>query len=199
MVNDFFGLSLRLLKRLPELFYQCSELETFFSLLLRCACIENINATKTHRDFIKELCQRLKDDLSEYQERQASGHEHHRESAHEQNIKQKQAMWAFFIQQGNNLVLMYITALLQVPPKEVASMFVDTLVSLCSTFRDDNVAYRWLEISLEHVPINVFTVENKIRLLNTLKANDTYFRQSALQVELDLLSKRARSSAIRST
>ena len=85
------------------------------------------------------------------------------------------------------------------PPRDVAEFFVDTLVALCVTFREDNVAYRWLENALQSVPINVFTQENKLRLLETLKfSEDAYFRQSALQSELDLLSKRARSSAIRS-
>ena len=63
------------------------------------------------------------------------------------------------------MVTMYIEALLIVPPKDVAEFFVETLVSLCVTFREDNLAYRWLENGLEHVPINVFTNENKLRLL----------------------------------
>ena len=95
------------------------------------------------------------------------------------------------------MVSMYIEALLHVPPREVTECFIDTLVSLCVAFRENSIAYEWLEASLHHVPITVFTIENKQRLLNTVK--DGYdFRQSSLQTELDLLAKRARSSAIRS-
>lgn len=36
---------------------------------------------------------------------------------------------------------MYIEALLRVPPRDVAEIFVDTLVSLCVTFRENDFAY----------------------------------------------------------
>jgi len=38
-------------------------------------------------------------------------------------------------------VQMYIEALLRVPPRDVAEIFVDTLVSLCVTFRENDFAY----------------------------------------------------------
>lgn len=79
---------------------------------------------------------------------------------------------------------MYIEALLKVPPREVAEYFTDTLVSICVAFREDNVAYSWLENGLVQVPINVFTEENKQKLLKTIRVgvdrNEEYFRQSGL-------------------
>ncbi len=61
---------------------------------------------------------------------------------------QKEVIWNFLMAQGSNLVQMYIEALLRVPPKDVAEIFVDTLVSLCVTFRDNDVAYSWIENGL---------------------------------------------------
>jgi hypothetical protein len=85
LVNDFFGLSLRYIKKAPGLFYQCNELETFVQLLLRCACIENLNAAKTHSNFIKEISKSIKEDLMEAQS--ASGH--HAESLQIECLSQK--------------------------------------------------------------------------------------------------------------
>ena len=92
-------------------------------------------------------------------------------------------MWNFLAAQGKALIHMYIEGLLHVPPREVAEYFTDTMVSICVAFREDNVAYQWLEAALVQVPINVFTDENKLRLLKTIRVDsgDEYFRQSSLQ------------------
>lgn len=88
-------------------------------------------------------------------------------------------MWYFLQAQGATLVAMYIEALLHVPPREVADFFVDTLISLIVAFRENKVAYEWVEAGLHQVPFTVFTAENKRRLLD--KCTDGFdFRQSSL-------------------
>lgn len=123
-------------------------METFFTLLLRCACIENQNAARTHCTFIKELSKRLKEDIAEAKERNFVAADHHSAVVEDQSLMQKEVIWNFLMAQGSNLVQMYIEALLRVPPKDVAEIFVDTLVSLCVTFRDNDVAYSWIESGL---------------------------------------------------
>lgn len=123
-------------------------METFFTLLLRCACIENLNAARTHCTFIKELSKRLKEDIAEAKERNFVAADHHSAVVEDQSLMQKEVIWNFLMAQGSNLVQMYIEALLRVPPKDVAEIFVDTLVSLCVTFRDNDVAYSWIENGL---------------------------------------------------
>jgi len=69
LVNDFFGLSLRYIRKNEELFYKSAELETFVQLLLRCACLESFNAVKTHSTFIVEISKNLKHQVMDARER----------------------------------------------------------------------------------------------------------------------------------
>ena len=50
---------------------------------------------------------------------------------------------------------------------------------------------------MDEVPITVFTQENKAKLIETVSPKNKNFRKSAVFHELELLCKRARSSAVR--
>lgn len=110
-------------------------------------------------------------------------------------IPRQQILWQFIRSKGAEMVTKYVEALLLVPPKDVASFYVDVLVQLCSCFMDNGESRGWLEVALALVPITVFTDENKLTLLDILC--DQNYRRSALMQEFDLLAKRARSSAVR--
>jgi hypothetical protein len=57
-------------------------------------------------------------------------------------------MWNFLANNGSALVLMYVEAILKVPSRDVAEFYTKTLVALCIAFREDNVAYGWLQNAL---------------------------------------------------
>lgn len=55
LVNDFFGLSTRYLRYNKEVFFSCSQFESFVTILLFAVGIESSEAATVHSRFIKEL------------------------------------------------------------------------------------------------------------------------------------------------
>ena len=49
----------------------------------------------------------------------------------------KTHLWNFFKQNGGAMILDYFTALLLVPPRDVAEVFVDAIGDLCVTFIEE--------------------------------------------------------------
>ena len=107
-------------------------------------------------------------------------------------------MKAFFGEYGGQIVKRYVEAILKVQPRDVADQYVDVISVLCDYFRlENNLPTIWLTLAMDEVPITVFTQENKVKLIETVSPNIENFKRSAVMHELDLLCKRARSSAVR--
>ena len=64
----------------------------------------------------------------------------------------------------------YVTALLSVPDKIVASDFIDVLVEVCIMVPDDSAI--WVSSSLELVPNTVLADENKENFVKMLADRD---------------------------
>ena len=76
--------------------------------------------------------------------------------------------------------------------------YCDVIVVLCDQFRlENNLPTMWLTLAMDEVPITVFTQENKAKLIEKVSPKIKDFSKSTLLHELDLLCKRARSSAVR--
>lgn len=83
------------------------------------------------------------------------------------------------------------------PSRDVADVFVETIGILCVTFmEEEQIVLQWVSQAVQNVPVNVLTLENKSNMVETV-SNASNFRLSRLNYELNLLAKRARSSAIR--
>ena len=56
----------------------------------------------------------------------------------------------------------YFSALLRIPSKAVAEIFIDAIGIICVTFMEDtdNLVMNWVQQAVQKVPINVLTVEN---------------------------------------
>ena len=91
---------------------------------------------------------------------------------------------------------MYITAILNVPPSDVAEFFTDVLVNLMASFKNEGCSYQWLQAALTMVPLNVYTDENKKMMLENL-SDQKEFRRGTLMEDFDILAKRAKGSATR--
>ena len=107
-------------------------------------------------------------------------------------------MWNFFKQRGGVIIFDYFAALQKVPPRAVADKTTETIGLLCVAFMEEGACVQgWIEAALQSVPLNVLTLENKQSMVQTV-SDVSKFRLSHLNYELNLLAKRARSSAIRS-
>ena len=158
-------------------------------MLSHAVGLENLEAASVHSRFIKELLKTLQDDLAQ-------------DPAPDQTATDIRAnrnlLWNFFKVNGGFIIQGYFSALLDVPPKQVAEVFTDTVGILCVTFMEEGqLVQGWLAQAVQTVPINVLTLENKHSMVNTV-ADAAEFRLSRLMYELNLMAKRARSSAIRS-
>lgn len=80
----------------------------------------------------------------------------------------------------------------------MAYSFSDSISIIVVTFIDqpEQLVSTWISEAVQMVPINVLTNENKMSMIQTV-SDPSEFRNSQLSYELDLLAKRARSSAIR--
>lgn len=95
------------------------------------------------------------------------------------------------------MISQYVNGLLSVPPRDVAEIFTDSVGVLCLTFLEEQqLVSTWVVQAMQNVPINVLTLENRELMVQTV-SNVAEFRLSRLHYELNLLAKRARSSAIR--
>ena len=56
-------------------------------------------------------------------------------------LKCQQIMWNFLRSQGYQMTSMYITAILNVPPSDVAEFFTDVLVNLMASFMKEGCSY----------------------------------------------------------
>ena len=65
--------------------------------MLRCACIENLNAAKTHCNFIKEMSKSLKQEIFEAREQAILTAENHHafETEISEVLKRKVLLWNF--------------------------------------------------------------------------------------------------------
>ena len=107
-------------------------------------------------------------------------------------------MKQFFASCGGEIIKKYVEAILTVPERAVAEQYCDVIVQLCDQFRDQNdLPTMWLTLAMDEVPITVFTRENKVKLIGIVSPSNQSYKKHALLYELDLLCKRARSSAIR--
>lgn len=58
-------------------------------------------------------------------------------------------LWTFLKQKGHEMVVLYVKALLDVPPKLVAERFTDVLVALLTNFREEGTSAAWLQAALQ--------------------------------------------------
>ena len=189
LVNDFFGLSTRYLRYNKNVFFSCSQLESFVQILLNSVGLESRDAAEVHSRFIKELLKIIQQDLFNGETQP---------DPNNQIVKNQMHMWTFFKQNGGTLIQEYFNALLLVPSKEVADIFTETVGVLCVTFMEEqSLVLTWMSAAVQNLPINVLTLENKQSMVDTV-SDSSQFRLSHLHYELGLLAKRARSSATRS-
>lgn len=63
LVNDFFGLSIRYLRYNRNIFFSCSQLESFVTIVLNSVGLESHEAAKEYSRFIRELLKDLEKEL----------------------------------------------------------------------------------------------------------------------------------------
>ena len=55
MVNDFFGLSTRYLRYNRSIFFKCTQLESFVTIVLNAVALDTLDAANEYSRFLKEL------------------------------------------------------------------------------------------------------------------------------------------------
>ena len=98
LVNDFFGLSTRYLRYKRVMFFSCSQLESFVTILLNAVGLESIQAANEHGRFTKELLKVLVEELFE--------REVPLDPSNPTTIN-KQHMWNFFKLNGGRIIQTY--------------------------------------------------------------------------------------------
>ena len=127
LVNDFFGLSTRYLKYKRVMFFQCSQLESFVTILLNAVGLESYESANEHSRFIRELLKVLEMELFQGQ---------NPPDPNDPTTLNKQHMWNYFKLNGGRMISTYFSAILQVPPKDVAHIFNETIGVLVVTFME---------------------------------------------------------------
>ena len=63
LVNDFFGLSTRYLRYNRTIFFSCSQLQSFVTIVLNAVGLESNDAANEYSRFIRELLRVLENEL----------------------------------------------------------------------------------------------------------------------------------------
>ena len=127
-------------------------MQSFVEILSFSVGVEADNAASEVRNFIRKLLKQLNQDL--YSEEP--------DSEPPSPLRQSQSnMYSFFKQNGGAMIDEYFSALLRIPSKGVAEIFIDAIGIICVTFMEEgNLVMNWVQQAVQKVPINVFTVEN---------------------------------------